>query len=78
MREDLSPKLAYERLMSLIQGEWQTSVEGKTGEDGMFDFNGFYGTYDVFASIDDLRVRGRLDLSKNGEVPSLIIDLGKT
>jgi GH35 family endo-1,4-beta-xylanase len=78
LRKDLSPKPAYERLKELIWGEWQTNVEGKTDEDGRFEFDGFYGKYDVCIAIDGSLIQGRLDLSKNSESPSIIIDLGKT
>ena len=78
LREDLSPKPAYERLKALIWGEWQTSDEGKTDENGLFVFDGFYGKYDISISIDGSRVNQRLNLSRTEVSPSLIIDLGKT
>lgn len=78
LREDLSPKPAYERLKALIWGEWQTSDEGKTDENGLFEFDGFYGKYDISISIDGSRVNRGLNLSRTEVSPSLIIDLGKT
>jgi len=76
LRNDLSPKPAYDRLRRLIWEEWQTSLEGRTGEDGRFEFDGFYGKYDI--SIDGYPVRRGMTLSKTDRNPSLIIDLGKT
>lgn len=45
LREDLTPKPAYDALKRLIHEEWTTRIEGETGENGEFRFRGFCGDY---------------------------------
>lgn len=46
LRKDLSPKPAYERLLSLIKGEWWTGRQEHTTDDqGRIEFRGFLGHY---------------------------------
>ena len=45
--ENLDPKPAYEALDRLINHEWKTRTDGKTGADGCFTFRGFKGRYRV-------------------------------
>ncbi len=47
LREDLSPKPAYEALMDRIHRQWTTKVEAVTDADGIFSFRGFRGAYSV-------------------------------
>ncbi len=50
LREDMSPKPVYERLMCLIKGAWWTDeVTGETDSNGEFTLQGFYGTYKLGA-----------------------------
>lgn len=45
LREDMSPKPAYERLMQLVHHEWWTNAEAETNEQGEATIRGFYGQY---------------------------------
>lgn len=45
LREDLSPKPAYEALRRLIHEQWTTRAAGKTDRGGGFSFRGFRGDY---------------------------------
>jgi hypothetical protein len=45
LRDDLSPKPAYDVIRSLIQDEWQTRLTLKTDDEGRIDFRGFKGQY---------------------------------
>ncbi|MBM3214386.1 1,4-beta-xylanase [Candidatus Poribacteria bacterium] len=45
LREDMSPKPAYERLHSLIQDAWRTSVDVRTDAEGRASLTGFHGTH---------------------------------
>jgi len=45
LRKDMSPKPVYERLMSLIKGEWWTKVDAQTDSGGKFTTRAFYGTH---------------------------------
>jgi GH35 family endo-1,4-beta-xylanase len=46
-RPNLEPKPAYERLSKLINEEWLTEGSGTTDKNGMLEFAGFYGTYEI-------------------------------
>jgi GH35 family endo-1,4-beta-xylanase len=52
VRADLTPKPAYEALNRLINREWRTSITTKTDEKGMVQFRGFFGTYELAATLD--------------------------
>jgi len=45
LRNDMSPKPAYEQLMRLIHKEWWTNAEATTNEQGEALIRGFYGQY---------------------------------
>jgi len=45
LREDMSPKPAYERLMQLIHQDWWTNINSKTNAQGKVIIRGFYGQY---------------------------------
>lgn len=45
LREDMSPKPAYERLMQLIHQDWWTNINSKTNAQGKVITRGFYGQY---------------------------------
>jgi GH35 family endo-1,4-beta-xylanase len=45
LRDDLSPKPAYDVIKSLIHDEWQTRLTLKTDDEGRIDFRGFKGQY---------------------------------
>ena len=47
LRFDLSPKPAYFKLKELIQKRWHTEAELVTDENGIVEFRGFYGTYEL-------------------------------
>ena len=47
LREDMSPKPAYDALKRLIHTEWHTSGEAATDQDGIAAVRGFLGDYDV-------------------------------
>ena len=49
LREDNSIKPAYEALMNLIHGEWETRLDLVTDSEGRLDFSGFKGNYEVIS-----------------------------
>jgi endo-1,4-beta-xylanase len=55
LRRDMSPKPVYDRLMSLIKGQWWTKAEGITDASGQTKFRAFYGTHRVTAHLPDGR-----------------------
>ena len=68
LREDLSPKPAYNALKKLIHSNWHTRKEGKTDEFGNVTFIGFYGKYEVKATAPDGTAKTfTIHLKKDGE-----------
>jgi endo-1,4-beta-xylanase len=82
LRKDMSPKPAYERLLSMVKGEWWTGRQVLTTDDhGRVTFRGFLGRYSL--AVDDvttsfhLRQPGKIILTAaagsgpapNGHVP---------
>lgn len=51
LRRDMSPKPAYERLMSLVKGEWWTKTEGTTDARGEVKVRAFFGTHRITAQV---------------------------
>lgn len=41
------PTPAYEVLDTLINHEWKTSLKGATDKDGVYEFRGFFGDYEI-------------------------------
>lgn len=47
LREDMTPKPAFDYLMKLIHDEWKTKHTLTTDKNGAVSFDGFYGTYTI-------------------------------
>ena len=45
LRDDMTPKPAYDALMKLIKGKWWTRTEAVSSREGRAQFHGFYGDY---------------------------------
>ncbi|MHA1149560.1 MAG: endo-1,4-beta-xylanase [Promethearchaeota archaeon] len=45
--EDWNPKKSYKVLDELINKEWHTSGSKKTNNEGLLEFKGFFGTYNI-------------------------------
>ena len=65
VRDDMTPKPAYEQLHSLVKGKWWTKVEVTTGPQGHLDFQGFFGQYEIEASLEGHRLTGGFSLDKD-------------
>jgi endo-1,4-beta-xylanase len=65
VRDDMTPKPAYDRLHELIKGKWWTKTEGETGPDGKVDLQGFFGQYEVEARAGNQRLAGKFLLEKS-------------
>ena len=64
-RRDMTPKPAYDRLLSLIRQKWWTKAEGKTDARGRYQTRAFLGSYRI-----QVTARGRTrtvtaEISKN-------------
>jgi len=60
LRKDMSPKPAYERLMTLIHRVWWTDVRGRTDRMGYWRERAFYGDYRVTATDSRGRTASRV------------------
>jgi hypothetical protein len=45
LRDDMSPKPVYNRLLALIHKKWRTNTEGKVDQAGVYATRVFYGDY---------------------------------
>jgi GH35 family endo-1,4-beta-xylanase len=64
IREDMSPKPAYEELERLIKGKWWTQTQTTTDAEGTARFRGFLGEYEVSAQVDGKKLTGTFKLDK--------------
>ncbi len=55
VREDMSPKPAYEKLLALIRGKWWTNAGGKSDASGTYSARAFYGDYRITVTAADGR-----------------------
>jgi GH35 family endo-1,4-beta-xylanase len=49
VRQDMTPKPAYTRLLELIHKEWWTSQDGIADQNGTYSLRAFYGDYQITA-----------------------------
>jgi endo-1,4-beta-xylanase len=70
LRDDMSPKPAYEELRGLIKGKWWTQADVRTTAGGKVDFRGFFGSYAISARHGNRELEGRfvLDTGLTGPV----------
>lgn len=64
LRFDLSPKPAYYKLKELTQKIWHTEESLSTDKNGIVEFRGFYGKYDVEISVNGQTILKEITLSK--------------
>ena len=64
LRDDMTPKPAYDELKKLIKGKWWTQTEVLTKEAGKAEFRGFYGQYLASAYIGEQNLTGSFELDK--------------
>lgn len=69
VREDMSPKPAYQALMNLIREKWWTKTETPAGSDGEVRFRGFYGDYTVRVQEGGKELTGRFSFDKATPAP---------
>ena len=72
--EYLRKKKSYYALEHLIKRQWNTSFCSETKSDGTLDFSGFYGSYDITAEVDGLRVK-KQNVSFDKDNDLLIIEI---
>ena len=67
LRFDLSPKPAYQKIMELIRERWHTDAEATTSENGVANFRGFFGKYEIEITANGKAWTEEIDLSKKSE-----------
>lgn len=76
IRNDLSPKPAYEALMKLIKGEWWTKTTIKTDDQGRATFRGFLGDYTARFTADG-HEQTRVFTLKKGQYAAIELRAGQ-
>jgi len=74
IRYDFTPKPAYLAIRDLFEKTWRTNLEAATDADGVVDFKGFYGEYEVEIDADS-RHRTRAFHLGRGLNPKLTVSL---
>ena len=64
VRDDMTPKPAYDELKRLIKGRWWTTAGGTIGPLGEARFRGFFGDYEVRIRLGDKKLSGTFRLDK--------------
>jgi len=67
VRDDMTPKPAYDRLTDLVKGKWWTRVETAVGPQGRADLDGFLGQYKATAKPPGRTLAGTFTLDKGLE-----------
>ena len=55
LRKDMSAKPVYDRLHTLVKGDWWTKTEGRTNGNGEFTTRAFFGTHRLSAELPNGR-----------------------
>lgn len=67
LRFDMTPKPAYSRIKELTQEKWHTELETVTNKNGMTDFRGFYGEYEITVICGDRSIPKNIVLSSKSD-----------
>ena len=66
LRDDMSPKPAYEILKNLVRNEWRTRTRTTLAPGGLARFRGFLGQYRIDVQSGGRRLTGSFALEKGG------------
>jgi len=64
LRNDMTKKPAYNKLLALVRDNWWTRGNVYTGDDGTARLRGFYGTYKLTVEKEGKRVEAELHLAR--------------
>ncbi len=67
LRFDLSPKPAYYKIKELLTKRWHTELNAYSNENGVVDFRGFYGTYELEITANGKTFTQEVNLSKKSD-----------
>ncbi len=76
LRDDMTPKPAYEVLHELIKGQWWTEVDCQTNAGGQVDLDGFLGVYAIGAKLNGRMLEAKVLLDSNGQRGPVEVHLG--
>lgn len=65
LRYDLSPKPAYYTIKNLFAEKWHTDTQCTTNSEGLAEFKGFYGEYDLEIEVEGKIVKNQIRVVKN-------------
>lgn len=69
LREDMTPKPAYDQLKDLIKGKWWTQSATQLGQAGEARLRGVLGQYEVSAQIGSRQISGSFRFDKRTKQP---------
>lgn len=69
VREDMTPKPAYDELMKRVKGTWWTTVDVRTDAQGQARFRGILGDYKATVRIGGQELSGMFSLTKKSAGP---------
>ncbi len=67
LRQDMSRKPAYKRLLDLIHNKWWSRGDTYTGDDGIARMRGFYGTYKIIVEKEGKRTESTFHIANGLE-----------
>lgn len=67
LRFDMTPKPSYYIIRDLFMNEWHTDIEVCTNENGIAEFSGFYGDYDITVIGGNSQTTKTVKLKKHAE-----------
>ena len=65
LRDDMTPKPAYEELKGLVKGKWWTKTQATVEPGGQARFRGFFGQYEVIAPVGGRKLTGEFWFDKS-------------
>ncbi len=69
LRDDMTPKPAYQQLHNLIRNNWWTRTQVQTAANGFVAFEGFLGRYSAEVPFRRGRLTGQFNLDASSRAP---------
>ncbi len=69
IRDDMTPKPVYDRLIDLVKNQWWTQAEIEVQPEGKVEFHGFLGDYRISVQVGDRSLIGTFHLKSNSNTP---------
>jgi endo-1,4-beta-xylanase len=72
LRQDMTPKPAYNALYHLIKQKWWTRTTARVARHGAAHFHGFFGDYRLTVASDGRALTGRFSFDKTTHLPIVV------